>query len=81
LSNKKYTNVYIPGEGHNIKEYSHILVRGGRVKDLPGIKYKLIRGKFDALPVFARWKARSKYGKKKPLPEEVEAHKKASKNR
>merc|ERR1712012_1121057 len=47
LSNNLKVNVYIPGEGHNLKEYSSVLIRGGRVKDLPGIKYHLVRGKYD----------------------------------
>jgi len=65
LSTKKKINVYIPGEGHSLQEYSTVLVRGGRVKDLPGIKYKLIRGKFDFLGLKTRKTSRSLYGTKK----------------
>ena len=54
--------VFIPGEKHNIEEYSRILVRGGKTQDLPGVKYKAIRGKFDLLPVVSRTHKRSKYG-------------------
>ena len=56
---------YIPGEGHNLQEHSIVLVRGGRVKDLPGVRYKVIRGTLDAAGVKNRKKARSKYGAKK----------------
>lgn len=56
---------YIPGEGHNLQEHSVVLIRGGRVKDLPGVKYKIIRGKLDCLPVLKRKQGRSKYGVKK----------------
>jgi small subunit ribosomal protein S12 len=56
---------YIPGEGHDLRKFSTVLVRGGRVKDLPGVKYKLIRGKYDLKPVYKRRKARSKYGLKR----------------
>ena len=56
---------YIPGEGHNLQEYSVVLMRGGRVPDLPGVKYHLIRGKYDFLGVKNRKSARSKYGTKK----------------
>ena len=65
LSNDLTITVSIPGEGHNLQEYSTVLVRGGRVKDLPGVKYKLIRGKFDLLGVKNRKTSRSKYGTKK----------------
>lgn len=65
ISNGIKVNVYIPGEGHNLKEYSSILVRGGRVKDLPGIKYHLIRGKYDFKGLIKRKTSRSKYGTKK----------------
>lgn len=57
---------YIPGEGHNLQEHSVVLVRGGRVKDLPGVKYHIIRGALDTLGVENRKKGRSKYGVKKP---------------
>lgn len=64
LSNKKKVYAYIPGEGHNLQEYSTVLMRGGRVKDLPGIKYHLVRGKFDFLGLKNRKTSRSKYGTK-----------------
>ena len=59
-------NAYIPGEGHNLEQYNVVLVRGGRTKDLPGIKYKCVRGVYDLAPVIGRKNARSKYGVKKP---------------
>lgn len=64
LSNKKLVYAYIPGEGHNLQEYSNVLIRGGRVKDLPGVKYHLIRGKLDFLGLKNRKTSRSKYGTK-----------------
>lgn len=64
LSNKKRIYGYIPGEGHNLKEYSNVLIRGGRVKDLPGVKYHLIRGKLDFSGLKNRRTSRSKYGTK-----------------
>ena len=66
LSTKKRVSAYIPGEGHTLQEYSTVLMRGGRVKDLPGIKYHLVRGKFDFLGLKNRKQARSKYGTKTP---------------
>lgn len=66
LSTKKIVEVYLPGEGHNLKQYSVILIRGGRTQDLPGVKYKCIRGKFDFQAVKNRKTARSIYGGKKP---------------
>ncbi len=57
---------YIPGEGHNLQEHNNVLVRGGRVKDLPGVRYHIVRGTQDALGVANRKKGRSKYGTKKP---------------
>ncbi len=57
---------YIPGEGHNLQEHSIVLVRGGRVKDLPGVKYHIIRGALDTAGVANRKKSRSKYGTKRP---------------
>ncbi|MCM8795064.1 MAG: 30S ribosomal protein S12 [Candidatus Omnitrophica bacterium] len=57
---------YIPGEGHNLQEHSIVLVRGGRVKDLPGVRYHIIRGTLDAAGVNQRKKSRSKYGAKRP---------------
>jgi small subunit ribosomal protein S12 len=65
LSNKKRIYGYIPGEGHLLQEHSVVLVRGGRVKDLPGIKYKLIRGVYDFEGLEKRRQARSKYGTKR----------------
>lgn len=65
LSQKERVEAYIPGEGHNLQEYSVVLMRGGRVKDLPGVKYHLIRGKYDFNGVKGRKQARSKYGVKK----------------
>jgi small subunit ribosomal protein S12 len=64
LSNRKLIYAYIPGEGHNLQEYSSVLMRGGRVKDLPGVKYHLIRGKLDLLGIKNRKTSRSKYGTK-----------------
>lgn len=64
LSNGKRVYAYIPGEGHNLQQYSTVLMRGGRVKDLPGVKYHLIRGKLDLLGLKSRKTARSKYGTK-----------------
>lgn len=64
LSNRKIINAYIPGEGHNLQDYSAVLIRGGRVKDLPGVKYHLIRGKLDLLGLKDRKTSRSKYGTK-----------------
>lgn len=66
LTNKKIVYAYIPGEGHNLKEYSTVLIRGGRVKDLPGIKYHIVRGKLDFSGLNKRKTSRSKYGTKKP---------------
>ncbi len=66
LSNGKEVNAYIPGEGHNLQEHSIVLVRGGRVKDLPGVRYHIIRGALDTAGVEGRKQARSKYGTKRP---------------
>nr|UAD89491.1 ribosomal protein S12 [Gracilaria changii] len=65
LSTGKLITGYIPGEGHNLQEHSIVLIRGGRVKDLPGVKYHLVRGSFDLHAVSNRRKGRSKYGSKK----------------
>lgn len=65
LSNKLEVTSYIPGEGHNLQEHSIVLVRGGRVKDLPGVRYHTVRGTLDAAGVSNRKKSRSKYGTKK----------------
>jgi small subunit ribosomal protein S12 len=64
LSNRKRVYAYIPGEGNKLKEYSTVLIRGGRVKDLPGIKYHLVRGKLDFVGLQSRKTSRSKYGTK-----------------
>jgi len=66
LSNYRRLTAYIPGKSHNLQKHSVVLVRGGRVKDLPGVRYTIIRGKFDLQRVVAKRKARSKYGN--PLP-------------
>ncbi len=65
LSNGQEITAYIPGEGHNLQEHSIVLVRGGRVKDLPGVRYHIVRGKYDAVGVENRKQQRSKYGVKK----------------
>jgi len=65
LSNKMEVTAYIPGEGHNLAEHSIVLVRGGRVKDLPGVKYHIVRGVYDSQGVSGRASSRSKYGAKK----------------
>lgn len=65
LSNRKSIYAYIPGEGHNLQAYSLVIIRGGRVKDLPGIKYHLVRGKLDFKGLINRKSSRSKYGTKK----------------
>ena len=64
LSNAKEVTVYIPGEGHNLQEHSIVLVRGGRVRDLPGVRYHIVRGCLDSLGVAGRHRSRSKYGVK-----------------
>jgi small subunit ribosomal protein S12 len=66
LTNSAEVTAYIPGEGHNLQEHSVVLVRGGRVRDLPGVRYKVIRAALDAAGVTDRRKARSKYGAKAP---------------
>jgi small subunit ribosomal protein S12 len=66
LVNGMEVTSYIPGEGHNLQEHSVVLIRGGRVKDLPGVRYHVVRGTLDAAGVEGRKKARSKYGAKKP---------------
>lgn len=65
LSNKVEVTSYIPGEGHNLQEHSIVLVRGGRVKDLPGVRYHIVRGTLDTVGVNKRKRSRSKYGAKK----------------
>lgn len=66
LSNNLEVNAYIPGIGHNLQEHSVVLIRGGRVKDLPGVRYHVIRGALDTASVVDRKQGRSKYGAKKP---------------
>ena len=66
LTNGNEVTAYIPGEGHNLQEHSIVLVRGGRVKDLPGVKYHIVRGALDTAGVEERRQGRSKYGTKKP---------------
>jgi small subunit ribosomal protein S12 len=66
LVNQKEVNAYIPGEGHNLQEHSIVLIRGGRVKDLPGVRYHIIRGALDASGVEGRLASRSLYGAKRP---------------
>jgi small subunit ribosomal protein S12 len=66
LTNGNEINAYIPGEGHNLQEHSIVLVRGGRVKDLPGVKYHVVRGALDTAGVEGRTQRRSKYGAKRP---------------
>ncbi len=66
LTNGMEVNAYIPGEGHNLQEHSVVMIRGGRVKDLPGIRYHIIRGMLDTQGVQNRKKGRSRYGAKKP---------------
>ena len=66
LTNGREVNVYIPGEGHNLQEHSVVLVRGGRVKDLPGVRYHIVRGTLDTTGVTDRHRSRSKYGAKRP---------------
>ena len=66
LTNGKEVTVYIPGEGHNLQEHSIVLVRGGRVRDLPGVRYHVVRGVFDCAGVEGRKQQRSKYGAKQP---------------
>jgi small subunit ribosomal protein S12 len=66
LTNGMEVTAYIPGEGHNLQEHSIVLIRGGRVKDLPGVRYHIIRGTMDTAGVGDRKKSRSKYGAKRP---------------
>jgi small subunit ribosomal protein S12 len=66
LSNGMEVTAYIPGEGHNLQEHSVVLIRGGRVKDLPGVRYHIIRGTLDTAGVTNRKRGRSKYGSKRP---------------
>ncbi len=66
LTNKMEVTAYIPGVGHNLQEHSIVLIRGGRVKDLPGVRYHIVRGALDTVGVADRRRGRSKYGAKKP---------------
>ena len=66
LSNGSEVNAYIPGEGHNLQEHSIVMIRGGKVKDLPGVRYTIVRGRYDAAGVEGRNRGRSRYGVKKP---------------
>lgn len=66
LTNGQEVTVYIPGEGHNLQEHSLVLIRGGRVRDLPGVRYHVVRGALDAQGVTSRKQGRSKYGSKMP---------------
>ena len=66
LSNGREVTAYIPGEGHNLQEHSIVLIRGGRVKDLPGVRYHVVRGTLDSTGVTDRKQSRSKYGAKRP---------------
>lgn len=68
LTNGQEVTAYIPGEGHNLQEHSMVLVRGGRVPDLPGVRYHIVRGALDCLGVDKRRQGRSKYGAKRPKP-------------
>ena len=66
LTNSREVTAYIPGEGHNLQEHSIVLIRGGRVRDLPGVRYHIIRGTLDTAGVGSRKRSRSKYGAKRP---------------
>ena len=79
LTNGKEVNAYIPGEGHNLQEHSIVLIRGGRVKDHPGVRYHLVRGTLDAAGVNGRLQGRSKYGAKRPKKGAVAAPAKGKK--
>ncbi len=70
LTNGQEVTAYIPGEGHNLQEHSMVMVRGGRVKDLPGVRYHIIRGTLDCLGVEGRNRSRSKYGTKQKKKEQ-----------
>jgi small subunit ribosomal protein S12 len=75
LTNNMEVTCYIPGEGHNLQEHSIVLIRGGRVKDLPGVRYHIVRGALDASGVDGRNRSRSKYGTKRRKPGDVKAGK------
>ncbi|MFH1563980.1 MAG: 30S ribosomal protein S12 [Nitrospirota bacterium] len=71
LSSRAEVTAYIPGIGHNLQEHSVVLIRGGRVKDLPGVRYHIVRGTLDTLGVESRRRSRSKYGTKRPKAKEA----------
>ena len=73
LSNRIEVTAYIPGEGHNLQEHSVVMIRGGRVKDLPGIRYHIVRGVLDTAGVANRKQGRSKYGAKRPKAAKAKA--------
>ncbi|MNF01872.1 30S ribosomal protein S12 [compost metagenome] len=73
LTNQIEVTSYIPGVGHNLQEHSVVLIRGGRVKDLPGVRYHIVRGSLDTAGVKDRMQARSKYGAKRPKPGQAAA--------
>ena len=75
LTNKFEVTAYIPGEGHNLQEHSIVMIRGGRVKDLPGVRYHIIRGTLDTAGVEGRRQQRSKYGTKRPKAKDGAAKK------
>ena len=81
LTNKQEIIAYIPGEGHNLQELSIVLVRGGRVKDLPGVRYHIVRGSLDTAGVEGRKQQRSKYGTKRPKAGAVAAPAKGAKKK
>ena len=76
LTNGMEVSAYIPGVGHNLQEHSVVLIRGGRVKDLPGVRYHIVRGSLDTAGVAGRTQRRSKYGAKRPKPGQAPAKKK-----
>jgi len=79
LSNQMEVTAYIPGEGHNLQEHSVVLIRGGRVKDLPSVRYHIVRGTLDSDGVSKRRRGRSKYGAKRPKPGQAAAPAKGAK--
>lgn len=79
LSNQMEVTAYIPGEGHNLQEHSVVLIRGGRVKDLPSVRYHVVRGTLDSDGVSKRRRGRSKYGAKRPKPGQAAAPAKGGK--
>ena len=79
LTNQKEVNSYIPGEGHNLQEHSIVMIRGGRVKDLPGVRYHIVRGTLDTAGVASRTQRRSKDGANRPKPGQAPAAAKGKK--